>query len=158
MCCHGPGWTLHQFKFLWIWREEGSLIGVDGYRIPRSCPFLLCARDRISHKILCILMTLVQMNITCHQIPQLHAFISTQRTTAVGKIIPRAVREAAGSVESCQEEQKMKKIFFREVHHSDYVSGDILRRHTWDRWLLRRGDYMLWRTRSVPIVDRQKCH
>lgn len=86
--------------------------------------------------------------------PLLHDLISTPLNIMVENITPGPVRSG---VKSCQTNKKEENIF-RRVHHGDYVSADILPRHTWDRWLLRWEDYPLWSLKRFPLSEARNMN
>lgn len=96
-----------------------------------------------SHRIPKILMTPVKNKYYMSSNPLLHDLISTPLNIMVENITPGPVIKPVSGVTSCQMNKKEDNIF-RRVHHGDTVSADIFPRYTWDRWLSRREDYLLW--------------
>lgn len=88
--------------------------------------------------------------------PLLHDLISTPLNIMVN-ITPGPVRKAVSGVNSCQMNKKDENIFHR-LHRGDNVSADILPRYTWDRWLLRCEDYLLWSLKRFPLSEAKNMN
>lgn len=68
---------------------------------------------------------------------------------------PKPVKEPVSGVKSCQTNKKEENIFHK-LHHSDYVSVDILPRFTWDRWLFALRGLAVMVFEEVSIVQLQE--